>query len=316
MSTPDQPPPAKRAKSITKQLPAAPLKPQKVTKGKSSKSAHAGRKGPPPEANPTAFANPAVDDRGVSEPTRKLREHPPPEPQVGVYWVDVENVVAGGSCVKCKSRGFRCLVCYEKPYDQPQHAPKKLSDKRQRPYKKVACHQCNKHKDKCEWGTAFTPSIVAGKGNSEAPPAEVEEEQQAAMAAAAAKSSTEVRPPLPPRTGNAAAGPSRTSCSRPTPTIVIPPPRDHKHPPITTIQEVTETPSPLISALVKPRPLTPLQLPPVKPKVNQTPPEHKLGGRMTTSRHNPVRPIYSPVPSHASSSRATSETPCKFSPLV
>ncbi|KAF8950229.1 hypothetical protein BDZ97DRAFT_1934369, partial [Flammula alnicola] len=311
MSTPDQPPPAKRVKSIAKDLPTAPPKLTKVAKGKASKSARAGRKVPLPEAKPTAVPSAPVDDREVSEPTRKLREHPPPEPQVGVYWVDVENVVAGGSCRKCKERGFRCLVCYEKPYDLPQHAPKKLSDKRQRPYKKVACHQCNKHKDKCKWGAAFTPSIVAGKGNSEAPPAEVEEQQQAALAAAAANSSIQVRPPLPPRTGNAAAGPSRTSRSRPTPTIIIPPPRDHKHPPITTIQEVTETPSPLISALVKPRPLTPLQLPPVKPKVNQTPPEHKLGGRMTTSKHMPVRDIHTPVPSYASSSRETTKTPSK-----
>ncbi|KAF8953401.1 hypothetical protein BDZ97DRAFT_1929708 [Flammula alnicola] len=319
MSTPDQPPPAKRAKSIAKDLPAAPPKLKKVAKGKASKSARAGHKVPLPEAKPTAVPSAPVDDREVSEPTRKLREHPPPEPQVGVYWVDVENVVAGGSCQKCKERGFRCLVCYEKPYDLPQHAPKKLSDKRQRPYKKVTCHQCNKHKDKCEWGAAFTPSIVAGKGNSEAPPAEVEEQQQAALAAAAANSSIQVRPPLPPRTGNVAAGPSRTSRSRPTPTIIIPPPRDHKHPPITTIQEVTETPSPLISALVKPRPLTPLQLPPVKPKVNQMPPEHKLGGRMTTSKHMPVRDIHTPVPSYASSSRETTKTPsketlCKCSP--
>ncbi|KAF8952338.1 hypothetical protein BDZ97DRAFT_1930931 [Flammula alnicola] len=311
MSTPDQPPPAKRAKSIAKDLPAAPPKLKKVAKGKASKSARAGRKVPLPEAKPTAVASAPVDDREVSEPTRKLREYPPPEPQVGLYWVNVENVVVGGSCRRCKERGFRCLVCYEKPYDLPQHAPKKLSDKRQRPYKKVACHQCNKHKDKCEWGAAFTPSIVAGKGNSEAPPAELEEQQQAALAAAAANSSIQVCPPLPTRTGNAAAGPSRTSRSRTATTITLPPPRDHPH--IATIQEDPETP-PRLSAVMKPPPLTPIELPPIKLNAQRTPPEHKLGGRMTTSKHMPVREIHTPVPSYASSS-TTSDTPFGSPPL-
>ncbi|KAF8965928.1 hypothetical protein BDZ97DRAFT_1917929 [Flammula alnicola] len=266
MSTPDQPPPAKRAKSIAKDLPAAPPKLKKVAKGKASKSACAGRKVPLPEAKPTAVPSAPVDDREVSEPTRKLREHPPPEPQVGVYWVDVKNVVTGGSCRKCKERGFRCLVCYEKPYDLPQHAPKKLSDKRQRPYKKVACHQCNKHKDKCEWGAAFTPSIVAGKGNSEAPPAEVEEQQQAALAAAAANSSIQ---------------PSHTHHHHSTTTRPQAP--SHYHHPrgyrdaITAHLSTGETPTPDASPAAS-----------CQPKVNQTPPEHKLGGRMTTSKHMPT----------------------------
>ncbi|KAF8966827.1 hypothetical protein BDZ97DRAFT_1917337 [Flammula alnicola] len=294
------------------QLPAAPPKPKKVTKGESSKSAHADRKALPLETKPTAVTTAAVDDQGVLEPTRKLHEHPALEPQVGLFRVDVEQVIAGGSCFRCKTRGWKCLVCYEKPYDQPQQAVKKLSDKHARPYKKVACHQCQSHKDKCEWSTAFMLSTVAGRGYSEAPAVEVKEKKQVAMAVAAVKLTIMVHLQLSPPTGNVVAGPSRTSHSSAAPTITIPPPHNHKHPHIATIQEDLVTP-PHISALVKPPPLTPIELPPIKPNINRTPPEHKLGGWMTMSRHKlPVQQSFSPVPPYVLTSSTTSETPYGF----
>lgn len=83
-----------------------------------------------------------------------------PSPKPGIYWLNVEEIVPGGSCAPCKRRGSPCLVSYldmGSPEIQAKVGKSKKGETRRRPYAKASCNACVVGHSNCQWGALFQP---------------------------------------------------------------------------------------------------------------------------------------------------------------
>lgn len=131
---------------------------------------------PQPEAKKVRVGRP-TELSGNKARKGMMEERPPPEPVVGQYWLDVEEIVIGGSCKMCMKKGWTCKVTYTKPSEQPE-IKRDPTDIRERPYRRASCHQCHSHKVSCDWSNSpFEPSVGPEGVYNNAPPAFDEQEQ-------------------------------------------------------------------------------------------------------------------------------------------